>query len=139
MDGSEDTVVAGSAASAVVIELHHVIRFEVFSDHGLHGGLFFTFAPSGKIEHSMYFTPFPHCIIVTFGHVFLQKRCRAFSVFVVLNFLVSQASYGHFNAAITFAETPSACRQSPQQSRPPDISLRLLSHHPAFDQVLAPT
>jgi hypothetical protein len=27
---------------------------EVFSDHGIHGGLFFTFAPSGKIEHSMY-------------------------------------------------------------------------------------
>jgi hypothetical protein len=26
----------------------------VFSDHGIHGGLFFSFSAAGKIEHSMY-------------------------------------------------------------------------------------
>ena len=86
MDGSEDTVVAGSAASAGVIELHHVIRFEVFSDHGLHGGLFFTFAPSGKIEHSMYFTPFPHCIIVTLWSSISSEALPCFFRVVCLKF-----------------------------------------------------
>jgi len=51
MDGSDETVVAGLAFPPFFS--HFLILGEVFSDHGIHGGLFFTFAPSGKIEHSM--------------------------------------------------------------------------------------
>ncbi len=118
MDGSDNTVVAGwpSILFAYVNRLHFLTRIEVFSDHGIHGGLFFTFAPSGKIEHSMY------CC-------YKANSIARFNVF-------RQAPHEYFDATLAIAEISSACRQSPSQSRTFDLSLWLLSNRPTFDKVV---